>query len=151
MSNISVKIKKINENAILPDYQTAGAAGMDVHACIEKPIILKPMERQLIPSGIAIELPIGYEAQIRARSSMGLKFGITLVNGIGTIDSDYRGEIGVTLINLSQQDFTIEPNMRIAQMIVARHENVVWKEVDSLDDTKRGSGGFGSTGHGVNN
>ena len=151
MSDLNVKIKKLNQKAILPDYQTAGAAGMDVHACIEEPITLKPMERQLIPTGIAIELPIGFEAQIRARSSMGFKFGITLVNGIGTIDSDYRGEIGVTLINLSQQDFVIEPSMRIAQMIVASHESVVWNEVDSLDDTARGSGGFGSTGTGVNN
>ena len=151
MSDLNVKIKKLNQKAILPDYQTTGAAGMDVHACIEEPITLKPMERKLIPTGIAIELPIGFEAQIRARSSMGFKFGITLVNGIGTIDSDYRGEIGVTLINLSQQDFVIEPNMRIAQMIVASHESVVWNEVDSLDDTARGSGGFGSTGTGVNN
>ncbi len=151
MTKTTINITKFKPNAILPDYQTVGAAGMDVHACIEKSIILKPMERQLIPTGIAIELPIGFEAQIRARSSMGFKFGIALVNGIGTIDSDYRGEIGVTLINLSQQDFVIEPNMRIAQMIIASHEKVVWSEVKSLGDTVRGSGGFGSTGNGVNN
>ncbi len=149
MDKTVINITKFRPNAILPVYQTAQAAGMDIHACIDEPIILMPMERKLIPSGIAIELPTGYEAQIRARSSMGLKFGITLVNGIGTIDSDYRGEIGVTLINLSTENFTIEPEMRIAQMIVSKHEKVDWHEVDLLGDTERGKGGFGSTGNGV--
>jgi dUTP pyrophosphatase len=151
MSDISVKVKKIRPNAILPEYQTIQAAGMDAHACIENPIILKPMERQLIPTGIAIELPVGFELQIRARSSLGLKHGITMVNGVGTVDSDYRGEIGVALINLGQDSFTVEPDMRIAQMIIARHEHATWNEVDTLDETQRGTGGFGSTGTGVNN
>ena len=151
MADISVKIKKLKSNAILPEYQTSQAAGMDAHACIDKPIVMRPMERQLIPTGIAIELPIGYELQIRARSSLGLKHGITMVNGVGTVDSDYRGEIGIALINLGSEDFTVEPDMRIAQMIVARHERVVWDQVESLDETQRGTGGFGSTGTGVNN
>lgn len=146
MSHINVRIVRLNKKAILPEYQTAQASGMDLHACIDEPITLMPMERRAIPTGLAIELPVGYELQIRARSSMGFKHGITLVNGIGTIDSDYRGEFSVCLINLSQESFVIEPDMRIAQAVVAAHERVLWQEVESLSETERGTGGFGSTG-----
>ena len=144
--SINVKIVKINDKAILPTYQTAQAAGMDLHACIDAPIILKPMQRYMVPTGFAIELPDGYELQIRGRSSFGAKYGVTMANGVGTIDSDYRGEISVVLINLGEEPFVIEPDMRIAQAIVAKHEHVVWDEVSELDKTDRGLGGFGSTG-----
>jgi len=147
MTNIKVKVLKFNEKVILPSYQTDQAAGMDLSACIDSSIILNPMDRCLVPTGLAIELPIGYEIQIRARSSLALKYGITMANGIGTIDSDYRGEISIILINLGKESFTIEPDMRIAQMIVAKHEHVVWDEVTELNETLRGQGGFGSTGH----
>lgn len=146
MPHLNVRIMKVKEKAILPEYQTAQAAGMDLHACIDAPITLMPMERRAISTGLAVELPVGYELQIRARSSMGLKHGITMVNGIGTIDSDYRGEISVLLINLGQEPFVIEPDMRIAQAVVAAHERVLWQEVESLSETDRGTGGFGSTG-----
>jgi len=145
-NNLVVKILKINDKAILPAYQTEHAAGMDIHACLDAPQTLNPLERATIPTGLAIELPTGYEAQIRARSGLGRKYGITMVNGVGTIDSDYRGEFSILLINLSNEPFVIEPGMRIAQMIVARHEHVNWEEVTELNDTERGSGGFGSTG-----
>ncbi len=141
------KIKKLRDNVILPSYQTEHSAGMDLSAAIEKPIELTPMQRHLVPCGFSIELPAGYEAQIRARSGMSLKYGITMANGIGTIDADFRGEIGVILINLSDQVFTIEPGMRIAQMIIAKYEKVQWQETHELDETKRGKGGYGSTGH----
>jgi dUTP pyrophosphatase len=141
-----VKITKTNEKAQLPVYQTTGAAGMDIHACLDAPITLKPMERQRVSTGIAIELPFGYEAQIRSRSSMGFKYGVTMVNGVGTIDCDYRGEIGVALINLSTKDFVINHGDRIAQMIIARYQQIDWQLVNSLDTTDRGDGGFGSTG-----
>lgn len=131
---------------MLPDYQTAGAAGMDLHACIDEPVTMQPGERKLIPTGLAISLPHGYEAQIRARSGMSIKHGMTMVNGVGTIDADYRGEIGVLMINLGQEVFEIEPDMRVAQMIIARYERAEWHEVETLDDTERGEGGFGSTG-----
>lgn len=144
---MNIEIKKLKPGAILPQYQTEQAAGMDLHACLDEPVTLQPMERQRIPTGIAISLPDGYEAQIRARSGMGLKYGITMVNGVGTIDADYRGEIGVLLINLSQEPFVIEPDMRIAQMVISRYETATWKEVDELDETVRGEGGFGSTKH----
>jgi dUTP pyrophosphatase len=146
MQDLGVKIKKVRSNVVLPEYQTAYSSGMDIHACIDELIILLPMERRIIPTGLAVELPVGYEMQIRARSSMGAKFGITMANGVGTIDSDYRGEISVALINLSKDPFTIEPGMRIAQAIVSKYEHVVWQEVDELGDTDRGAGGFGSTG-----
>ena len=147
MNDLSVKIKKVRPTAILPEYQTIHAAGMDLHACIDEPITLKPMQRFMIPTGIAVELPIGYELQIRGRSSFGAKFGVTMANGVGTIDSDYRGEISAVLINLGTADFIIEPDMRVAQAIVAKHEHVVWSEVAELDETDRGTGGFGSTGY----
>lgn len=144
---MNIQIKKLKENAILPDYQTAQAAGMDLHACLDGPVTLAPMERRMIPTGLAVALPDGYEAQIRARSGLSIKHGITMVNGIGTVDADYRGEIGVLVINLGTEDFTIEPDMRIAQMVVARYEKIVWQQADELSETARGEGGFGSTKH----
>lgn len=144
---MNVQIKKLKENAIMPAYQTAQAAGMDLHACLDAPITLAPMERQMIPTGLAIALPDGYEAQIRARSGLSIKHGITMVNGIGTVDADYRGEIGVLVINLGQEAFEITPDMRIAQMVIAKYETVAWQESTELDATKRGAGGFGSTEH----
>lgn len=143
---MEIKIAKLRPSAILPDYQSAHAAGMDIHACLDTPKTLQPMERAMIPTGLAVELPAGYEIQIRARSGLSIKYGITMVNGIGTIDADYRGEIGVLLINLGQEPFLVEPEMRIAQMVVAKYEKINWREVDELDATDRGDGGFGSTG-----
>ncbi len=143
---MNLKVVKLKDNAILPQYQTAGSAGADLHACLDTPIVLQPMERRMIPTGLAVAIPEGYELQIRARSGMGIKHGITMVNGIGTIDADYRGEMGVLVINLGQEAFTIEPGMRIAQMVVAKYEVVKWAEVDLLDETARGKGGFGSSG-----
>ena len=145
----SIKIVKLHKNAVLPEYQTVGAAGADIHACLETPVTLVPMERRMVPTGLAMAIPEGYEVQIRARSGMSIKHGITMINGVGTIDSDYRGEFGVLLINLSQEPFTIEPGMRIAQMVVAKYERVEWQEVSELDETERGGGGYGSTGHTV--
>lgn len=144
---MNIPIKKLKESAILPEYQTAQAAGMDLHACVDGPVTLAPMERQMIPTGLAIALPVGYEAQVRARSGLSIKHGITMVNGIGTIDADYRGEIGVLVINLGQEPFTIEPDMRIAQLVINRYETATWQVVDELDETARGDGGFGSTKH----
>ena len=144
---MNIPIKKLKESAILPEYQTAQAAGMDLHACVDGPVTLAPMERRMIPTGLAIALPVGYEAQVRARSGLSIKHGITMVNGIGTIDADYRGEIGVLVINLGQEPFTIEPDMRIAQLVINRYETATWQVVDELDETARGDGGFGSTKH----
>ncbi len=142
-----VQVKKLKESAILPEYQSAQASGMDLHACIDEPITLQPMERRMIPTGIAIALPVGYEAQIRARSGLSIKHGLTMVNGIGTIDADYRGEVGALVINLGTEPFTVEPDMRIVQMVVAKHERVSWQESGSLNETERGEGAFGSTKH----
>jgi len=130
----------------LPKYETVDSAGMDLRANIEAPIILKPMERMLIPTGLYIELPSGYEAQVRPRSGLAIKHGITVLNTPGTIDADYRGEVKVILINLSQEDFEIKNGDRIAQMVVAQHEKVEWQLVETLSDTARGEGGFNSTG-----
>jgi len=143
---VEFKIKKVREGAIIPVYQTEYSAGMDLHACIDKPITIQPMERVLIPTGLSIELPPGYESQIRARSGLSLKHGIAMGNGVGTIESDYRGEYGIILINFGDVPFVVEPNMRIAQLIISKYEHVNWQEVDSLSETKRGDGGFGSTG-----
>ena len=143
---MKLDVVKLREDAILPEYQTAGAAGADLHACIDEPIVLQPLERRVIPTGLAMSIPEGYEVQIRARSGMSIKHGITMVNGIGTIDADYRGEVGVLAINLSHEAFTIEPNMRIAQMVVARYEVASWNVVSELDETERGAGGYGSSG-----
>ncbi|WP_421995417.1 dUTP diphosphatase [Reyranella sp.] len=133
----------------LPAYATAAAAGADLLAAIEGEIVLGPLERQIVPTGIAIALPVGFEAQVRPRSGLAAKSGITVANAPGTIDADYRGEIGVILVNLSNQPFRITRGMRIAQMIVARHARAAWREVGELDRTARGAGGFGSTGVGV--
>lgn len=130
----------------LPAYATALSAGMDLRANLDTPITLRPLERCLVPTGLFIALPQGYEAQVRPRSGLALKKGITVLNTPGTIDADYRGEIGVILVNLSQEDFVINDGERIAQMVVARHETVEWETVTSLDETERGAGGFGHTG-----
>lgn len=143
---MNVNVVKLRDDAILPVYQTSGAAGADIHACIDEPIILQPLERKMIPTGLAMAIPEGFEVQIRARSGMSIKHGITMVNGIGTIDADYRGEVGALIINLSQEPFTIEPGMRIAQMVVARYETIGWNQVEALDETARGIGGYGSSG-----
>ncbi|MCB1556290.1 MAG: dUTP diphosphatase [Alphaproteobacteria bacterium] len=132
----------------LPTYATAQSAGMDLTAALEEAIELAPGERALIPTGLSIALPAGYEAQVRPRSGLALKHGVTVLNSPGTIDADYRGEIGVILINHGQEDFTIERGMRIAQMVIARHETVHWTVVQELNETARGQGGFGSTGKG---
>lgn len=130
----------------LPAYATALSAGMDLRANLDTPITLRPLERCLVPTGLFIALPQGYEAQVRPRSGLALKKGITVLNTPGTIDADYRGEIGVILVNLSSEDFVINDGERIAQMVVARHETVEWETVASLDETERGAGGFGHTG-----
>ena len=144
---MKVDIKILHKNASQPAYQTEQSAGMDLMAQIDEPVKIEPHGRVIIPTGIAISLPVGYEAQIRGRSGMAAKFGITLANGVGTIDADYRGEIGVILLNTSDQSFVVEPGMRIAQMVVTSYERVEWNEVGQLDETERGSGGYGSTGH----
>jgi dUTP pyrophosphatase len=130
----------------LPEYATPLSAGMDLRANIDGPIVIRPLERKLIPTGIFIALPQGYEAQIRPRSGLALKYGITVLNTPGTIDADYRGEIRVILVNLSSEEFTINDGERICQMVIARHETVEWASVEKLDDTIRGEGGFGHTG-----
>ncbi|WP_339881174.1 dUTP diphosphatase [Polaribacter vadi] len=129
-----------------PNYETEGAAGMDLRANIEESITLKPLERTIVKTGLFIALPIGFEAQVRPRSGLAAKNGITVLNAPGTVDADYRGEIGVILVNLSNDDFVINDGERIAQLIIAKHERISWKEVDVLSETERGSGGFGSTG-----
>ncbi len=142
-----VKIKVVNAgNQPLPAYATSQSAGMDLRANIESPITLHPMERCLVPTGIRIALPEGYEAQVRPRSGLALKHGITVLNTPGTIDSDYRGELKVLLVNLSNEDFVVNAGERVAQMVIARHETATWEEVDVLDETERGEGGYGHTG-----
>lgn len=135
-----------NSQHPLPSYETLLSAGMDLRASITEPIVLKPLQRAIVKTGLHIELPGGYEAQIRARSGLAAKKGIGLVNAPGTIDADYRGEIGVILVNLSEDEFVVENGERIAQMVIAKHERIEWEEVQSLGATERGSGGFGSTG-----
>ena len=142
-----MKIKVINESKhSLPKYATEDSAGMDLYANLEEKVTLKPLERKLIPTGLRIALPKGYEAQIRPRSGLALKHGISLGNAVATIDADYRGLIGVILINLSNESFEVNDGDRIAQMVIAKHEIAEWEEVDSLEDTERGEGGFGHTG-----
>ena len=142
-----MKIQIINKSKhALPQYATALSAGMDLRANIDTPILLKPMQRKLVPTGLYIALPEGFEAQIRPRSGLALKKGITLLNTPGTIDADYRGEIGVIVVNLSEEDFIIEDGERIAQMVIASYEKAVWEEVEVLGETERGDGGFGHTG-----
>ena len=140
-------IKVINKSKHdLPKYQTELSAGMDLYANIDKPITLKPLERTLVKTGLFISLPKGYEAQIRPRSGLAFKNGITVLNTPGTIDADYRGEIGVILVNLSADDFNINDGDRIAQLVIAKYETAIWEEVENLDETERGEGGFGSSG-----
>lgn len=140
-------IKVVNKgHQPLPEYATPQSAGMDLRANIEAPITLKPMERRLIPTGLYIALPVGYEAQIRPRSGLALKYGITVLNTPGTIDADYRGELMVLLVNFSDSDFIINDGERIAQMVIARHEQGIFEVVETLDDTERGTGGYGHTG-----
>lgn len=142
-----MKVKVINTSKhALPAYETALSAGMDLRASLEEDLVLGPMERKLVPTGLYIELPAGYEAQIRPRSGLAIKSGITVLNSPGTIDADYRGEIKIILINLSGESFVIKDGDRIAQMVVARHEQVAWEAVDSLEESERGCGGFGHTG-----
>lgn len=142
-----MKIKIVNKSHHpLPAYATELSAGMDLRANIDEPIVLKPMERRLVPTGLHIALPVGYEAQVRPRSGLALKKGITVLNAPGTVDADYRGEVGVILINLSDEPFTIEDGERIAQMVIARHEHAEFVPVDVLDETERGEGGYGHTG-----
>lgn len=141
-----LKIQRLEHNKILPEYKTEGAAGMDLCAAIEEPIVLKPLERTLVPTGLKIELEHGYEAQVRPRSGLSIKHGITLINCVGTIDEDYRGEVCVPIVNISNETYAIQPQERIAQMVIARAEQVKIEVVTELTDTVRGEGGFGSTG-----
>ena len=140
-------VKIVNKsNNPLPEYSTAHSAGMDLRANLTEPIVLKPLERVLVPTGLFIELPVGFEAQIRPRSGLALKKGITILNSPGTIDADYRGEVGIILINLSNEEFVIQHGERICQMVIAQHEHIGWEAVEVLDETDRGAGGFGHTG-----
>lgn len=142
-----MKVQIINRSHHpLPEYATELSAGMDLRANIDAPIVLKPMQRCIIPTGLYMALPAGYEAQVRPRSGLAIKKGITVLNSPGTIDADYRGEVGVILINLSQEDWTVTDGERIAQMVIARHEQVEWNQVEMLDETERGAGGFGHSG-----
>lgn len=147
LNDRTMKVQIINKSKhSLPQYATSSSAGMDLRANLDNPIVLKPLQRCLVPTGLYIALPEGFEAQIRPRSGLALKKGITLLNTPGTIDADYRGEIGVIVINLSAEDFIIEDGERIAQMVIARYEQAEWQEVEVLEDTERGAGGFGHTG-----
>lgn len=142
-----MKIKVINRSAFeLPQYETAGAAGLDVRADTTEPVVLGPLERALVPTGLYVEIPEGYEIQVRPRSGLAARHGISLVNAPGTIDPDYRGEIKVILVNLSNEPFELRPGERIAQLVVSRFERIEWESVPQLGDTERGAGGFGSTG-----
>jgi dUTP pyrophosphatase len=143
-----MKINIVNTSGHpLPSYETSSSAGMDLRAFLDDPVVLRPLQRALIPTGLFIELPVGYEAQIRPRSGLAIKKGITLLNSPGTIDADYRGEVKIILANISTEDFTINNGERIAQMVISRHEKAEWIEVQELVETERGSGGFGSTGN----
>ncbi|WP_318343208.1 dUTP diphosphatase [Flagellimonas baculiformis] len=142
-----MEIKIINKSGHkLPHYETLASAGMDLRANLEAPVVLKPLGRAIVPTGIFMELPVGYEAQVRPRSGLAAKKGVTVLNAPGTIDADYRGEVGVILVNLSNEDFTVENGERVAQMVIAKHERAEWVEVETLSETDRGAGGFGSTG-----
>ncbi|MCS7230100.1 MAG: dUTP diphosphatase [Candidatus Kryptonium sp.] len=148
METVKIKITRLRQNhdLPLPKYATEGSAGMDLYADVDSEVVLKPGEIALIPTGIAIELPFGYEAQIRPRSGLAINHGITLLNTPGTIDSDYRGEIKIILVNLGKKEFTIKRGDRIAQMVISKYAKVEWEEVRELNSTKRGAGGFGHTG-----
>ena len=144
----SVKIPVIDRSGRLPEYATPGAAGMDVRAMLDSPVTIHPGGRALIPTGLRVELPAGYEMQLRPRSGLALRSGITLLNSPGTIDSDYRGEIGVIMINLGSEDFTVNDGERICQMVIKEYTRVDWEPVSRIDETERGEGGFGHTGAG---
>jgi len=146
LKRLSVKIRNKSGHG-LPEYKTKASAGMDLRAHIKENVILSPLERKIIKTGLFIELPEGYEAQVRPRSGLAAKKGISVLNAPGTIDADYRGEIGVILVNLSREDFTVKNGERIAQLVIAKHEKVDWQEVEVLGESERGQGGFGSTGH----
>lgn len=142
-----MKVNVINNSKHdLPQYETVGSAGLDLRANLESPIELKPLERAMIPTGLSIALPLGYEAQVRPRSGLAAKKGVTVLNTPGTVDSDYRGEIKVILVNLSNETFIVEDGERVAQMVIAKHEQIAWESVVELESTERGAGGFGSTG-----
>ncbi len=142
-----MKVQIVNRSPYpCPSYATAQSAGMDLKANLKEPVVLQPLQRMLVPTGLYIALPEGYEAQVRPRSGLAIKHGITVLNSPGTVDADYRGEVCVILVNLSQEPFEIVPGERIAQMVIARHEQVEWEEVEILNETRRGAGGFGSTG-----
>lgn len=141
-----LKIQRLAHNVNVPEYKTEGAAGMDLCAAISEPVVLKPLERKLIPTGLKIELEHGYEAQIRPRSGLSIKHGISLINCVGTIDEDYRGEVCIPIVNLSNQSYVIQPGERVAQMIIAKYEQAKIEVVTELTETVRGEGGFGSTG-----
>jgi dUTP pyrophosphatase len=140
-----VKIVNLSNNP-LPEYSTIHSAGMDLRANLDEPVVLKPLQRALVPTGLFIELPVSYEAQIRPRSGLALKKGITVLNSPGTIDADYRGEVGIILVNLSNEEFVIQHGERICQMVIAKHEHIGWEAVEVLEETVRGAGGFGHTG-----
>ncbi|HET7629798.1 MAG TPA: dUTP diphosphatase [Candidatus Saccharimonadales bacterium] len=144
---MKIQIKRLKPKAQLPEYQTAGSAAVDLHACLDQPVLLKPLGRAIIPTGLSLAMPMGVHAEIRPRSGLAAKHGIALANGVATIDSDYRGEIGVILINLSDQTFEVKDGMRVAQMLLIRYETFDWREVEQLDETDRGEGGYGSTKH----
>lgn len=146
---MNVGIKKLKPTAIIPEYHSAGAAAFDFHACIEQSRVIQPGERAVIPTGLALEIPDGYEMQVHARSGMSIKHGLTMVNGVGVIDADYRGELGLLVINLGQEPFEVEPDMRIAQGMIFKVDRVQWQELDELSETARGDGGYGSTGTSV--
>lgn len=142
-----MRVKIVNKSRhALPVYETPASAGMDLRANLDEAVVLKPLERQLIPTGLFIELPVGFEAQIRPRSGLAIKKGITLLNTPGTVDADYRGEIKIILANISNEEFVVNNGERIAQMVIARHEQAEWVEVETLEESERGAGGFGSTG-----
>lgn len=142
-----MKINVINKSKhALPEYATHASAGVDLRANLDEPIVLKSLERVLVPTGLFLELPVGYEAQIRPRSGLAFKNGVTVLNSPGTIDADYRGEVKIILVNLSKEDFVINDGERVAQMVIAKHEQAEWAQVDQLIETNRGAGGFGSTG-----
>lgn len=143
---MNVKIINTSKHE-LPSYETIASAGMDIRANLDSPIVLKPLERQMIPTGLFIELPVGFEAQIRPRSGLAAKKGVTVLNSPGTIDADYRGEIKIILVNISNEEFVVNDGERVAQMVVAKHERVEWIKVEELSETARGEGGFGHTGH----
>lgn len=143
---MKIRIQKLDDRAEVPQYQTDGAAGADLHACLDAPVTLEPGAIELVPTGLAFEVPMGYEVQLRPRSGLALKYGITLPNSPGTIDSDYRGEIKVIMMNLGKEPFVINHGERIAQMVVAKHETAEFEQVTVLSESTRGAGGFGSTG-----